>query len=105
MEIENKNKTLKKFLRILRAENNEQLLDMAKKMNISVSYLSSIENNKRKIPKDFFKNLLKEYNLDKKLKRMLINVEKEEKYNEIIKFCKDKNITKKELYLIYKKYK
>lgn len=39
-----------KFLRILRINNGEILKDMADKLNVSVSFLSAVENGKKEVP-------------------------------------------------------
>lgn len=54
-----------KFLKKLRIENNELLKDMAKKLNVRVSYLSSIENGKNDIPKEWEELIICMYNLNK----------------------------------------
>ncbi len=41
----------------LRIDNEELLMDMANKLGISASYLSSIETGKRKAPKDFIEKI------------------------------------------------
>lgn len=46
---------LGKKLRKIRIDNDEISSDMARKLEISVSYLSTIENGKRNVPKDFAK--------------------------------------------------
>lgn len=52
------------FLKQLRLKNNnERLSDMAKRLGISASYLSSIETNKRKLNNKLFEKIKKEYNL------------------------------------------
>lgn len=61
-----KSTELKKFLKIIRAKNNENMEKMAKKLNISVSYLSMIENGERKVKGGFVKTFLKKYKLNKK---------------------------------------
>lgn len=53
---------LGRFLRIYRINNNEILKDMAERLNISPSYLSSIENGKRNPTKKFISKLCKTYN-------------------------------------------
>ena len=40
-----------KKLRILRINTGETIVEMSEKLGLSTSYLSSIENGKRKIPK------------------------------------------------------
>ena len=79
---------LSKFLAIKRIENNENLFDMARKLDISIAYLSSIENGKREIPRDFFEKIKKNYNL---------NLNEEEKLKKIISYTKKIVIDMKEL--------
>ena len=79
---------LSKFLAIKRIENNENLFDMARKLDISIAYLSSIENGKREIPRDFFEKIKKNYNL---------NLSEEEKLKKIISYTKKIVIDMKEL--------
>ncbi|MDR2567892.1 MAG: helix-turn-helix transcriptional regulator [Mycoplasmataceae bacterium] len=67
-----KNNSFAILLRGIRKENNEVLYNMAKRMNISVSYLSSIEIGERKIPKNFIAKLVKIYNLPEEKKLELI---------------------------------
>ena len=57
-----------KMLKVLRVYNSETSIHMAKKLDMSLSYLSAIENSKRKIPDDFLDKLFKAYNLDEKKK-------------------------------------
>jgi hypothetical protein len=52
---------LGKKLRKIRIDNDEISSDMARKLEISVSYLSAIENGKRNIPKNFAEKLFKIY--------------------------------------------
>lgn len=61
-----KSTELKKFLKIIRIKNNENMEKMAKKLNISVSYLSMIESGERKVRGEFVKTFLKKYKLNKK---------------------------------------
>lgn len=53
-----------KFLRKLRIDNNELLKNMAEHLNVTPSYLSAIEIGKRNIPKDWFRKIVKIYNLN-----------------------------------------
>ncbi|MDR2835097.1 MAG: helix-turn-helix transcriptional regulator [Bacteroidales bacterium] len=55
-----------KVLRAIREQNNEILNDMAVKLKVSAPYLSSIENQKRKIPSNFLKKICKVYKLSEK---------------------------------------
>lgn len=54
-----------KFLRKLRVDNNENMKDMAEKLNVSVSYLSAVELGKREIPAIWNETIIREYKLDK----------------------------------------
>lgn len=54
---------LGKKLRKIRIDNDEISSDMARKLEISVSYLSAIENGKRNISKDLAEKLFKIYQL------------------------------------------
>ena len=60
-----------KLLRIIRVNSGDSAKDMAKKLNMSPSYLSTIENGKRNIPIDIDKLLIKAYNLSEKDKEKL----------------------------------
>lgn len=52
-----------KRLRILRIEREEVLFDMAQKLGLSSSYISSIETGKRKITENLLDKLRRCYNL------------------------------------------
>ncbi|MDR2567680.1 MAG: helix-turn-helix domain-containing protein [Mycoplasmataceae bacterium] len=52
-----------KLIRKIRIDNDEVLYDMAKKLNMSTAYLSSIENKRRPIPSDFLKQISEVYKL------------------------------------------
>ncbi len=54
-----------KKLRILRINTGETIVEMSEKLGLSTSYLSSIENGKRKIPKDLLENVFKNYDFSK----------------------------------------
>ena len=49
---------LGKFLRKLRIDHDEYLKDMAQKLNISISYLSAIENGVKKKDRFYVKAVL-----------------------------------------------
>lgn len=55
--------SLGKLLRKMRIDNGELLKDMADKLKISSSYLSSIEMNQRNIPADFIDRVIQVYRL------------------------------------------
>lgn len=54
---------LGKFLRKIRIDLEENLKDMADKLGVAASYLSSIESGKRNVPSTLAANLVKAYNL------------------------------------------
>ena len=54
---------LGKYLRSIRCENGELLKDMASKLSISPSMLSSIEGGTRNVPKSFVDNITNIYHL------------------------------------------
>lgn len=54
---------LGKLLRKLRIERDEYLRDMAEHLNITSSYLSAIENGKRRMPLDYIERIGKSYGL------------------------------------------
>lgn len=60
-----------KLLRIIRINSGDSAKDMAQKLNMSPSYLSTIENGKRNIPPDMEELLIKAYNLSDKDKTKL----------------------------------
>lgn len=60
-----------KELRILRIERNENISTMAKKLNISISYLSAIESGLRPIPSDLVEKIVENYNLNKERRNLL----------------------------------
>ncbi len=53
-----------KILRKMRIDCSEVLGEMAKRLNVSAAYLSSIENDGRAIPDDFVAKIAAEYKLD-----------------------------------------
>ena len=59
------------FLTNFRNEIGESLRTMASKLDISATYLSAIENNKRNIPADFLDKFMEVYNVDEDTKKQL----------------------------------
>ena len=55
--------SLGKMLRKIRIDKDENALSMAKKLGISLSYLSAIENGKRNIPDGFGDKVIASYEL------------------------------------------
>lgn len=52
-----------KFIRELRKKKNETLLTMSQKLNVSIAFLSAIENGKKQIPSDYARKIKNAYNL------------------------------------------
>ena len=62
---------LGKVLRIIRINVGDSMRDMASKLNLSVAYLSAIENGKRNIPEKFEELVINSYPLSDKDKETL----------------------------------
>ena len=60
-----------KLLRIIRINSGDSAKEMAQKLNMSPSYLSTIENGKRNIPPDMEQLLISAYNLSDRDKEKL----------------------------------
>ncbi len=60
-----------RLLKIIRINCGDSAKKMAKKLNMSPSYLSAIENGKRKIPLDMEELLIRAYNLSETDKEKL----------------------------------
>ena len=59
-----------KELRKLRIDRDETLTTMAKKMGISISYLSAIETGTRSVPDGFLDKLVQRYDLNKEMENV-----------------------------------
>ena len=66
-----------KELRKIRVDNDENINAMAKKLGISISYLSAIESGKRNIPDGMVDTIIKKYHLSKERSEMLRTAEAE----------------------------
>ena len=55
-----------KYMRILRTRNGEKMKDMAQKLNISIPFLSSVENGQKNVPQKWFSIIAEHYSLNKK---------------------------------------
>lgn len=66
-----------KELRKIRVDLDENIIDMAKKLHISISYLSSIEAGKRKIPNDLVEKIIERYHLNEERSEILRQAEAE----------------------------
>lgn len=64
---------LGKILRIIRINTSDSMRTMASKLDLSVSYLSAIENGKRNVPQDFEEKVIYSYQLSEKDKENLRN--------------------------------
>ncbi|ACS51293.1 putative transcriptional regulator [Bartonella grahamii as4aup] len=60
-----------KTLRKLRIDHSERLLDMAKKLDISVAFLSSVEIGKKSVPVGLEEKLIDLYALDQEVAEIL----------------------------------
>ena len=60
------------FLRKLRLDSNEIMKEMAIKLDVSSSFLSAVENGKKKIPESWYKKIVNLYNLNKEKQDKLI---------------------------------
>ncbi|WP_396583921.1 helix-turn-helix domain-containing protein [Bartonella grahamii] len=60
-----------KILRKLRVDHSERLLDMAKKLDISVGFLSSVEIGKKSVPVGLEEKIIELYGLDKAMAYLL----------------------------------
>lgn len=60
-----------KALRKIRIDNDELLKDMASKLDVTVAYLSAVENGTREVPDRWIDTLVKEYGLNERETRDL----------------------------------
>ena len=65
--------SLGQFLRILRIRNGEVLFDMAKKLEVSSSFLSAVEYGDRGVPKSWVEILTEKYSLDEEKQNELVD--------------------------------
>lgn len=78
--IEEDRKMITKFgkeLRKIRIDNEENLSMMSKKLGVSISYLSAIENGVREIPQDFIQKIIANYRLSRERIEILFAAEAE----------------------------
>lgn len=84
------------FLRKLRLDNGELMKDMAEKLGVSSSFLSAVENGKKKMPDSWHEVIVSLYNLEKEKQCELLNaIEESQKTVEIN--LEDLSIDKKRL--------
>lgn len=72
-----------KMLRKIRIDKNEILMDMARKLEVSASFLSSVENGKKSVPTDWCDKISDIYRLNKE--DSLILKEKAEESAKVLK--------------------
>ncbi len=60
-----------KILRKLRIDHSKRLLDMAKKLDISVGFLSSVEISKKSVPVGLEEKIIELYSLDQEVAEIL----------------------------------
>lgn len=63
-----------KVLQIIRINNDETLIEMAKRLHFSASHLSAIEHGKRKPPDDMMRLMFTAYPLSSKEKEKIENI-------------------------------
>lgn len=66
-----KTQTLKQFLKILQAENDETAYQMADKLNVSPAFLSNVANGKAKMPQILIDKIDSKYQLSNSQKQIL----------------------------------
>lgn len=60
------------FLRKLRLDSNEIMKEMATKLDVSPSFLSTVENGKKTIPKSWYEKIVNLYDLNKEQQNKLM---------------------------------
>lgn len=72
------------FLRKLRLDSGEIMKEMSVKLNVSSSFLSAVENGKKKMPDSWYDTIVDLYNLDKDKKdELMAAIEESQKSLEI----------------------
>lgn len=94
------NLTLKQFMKIYRVKRNLTLKEMARKLEISTSYLSAIENEKREININFIENILDKFDFLEDEKNILEQIVTNYFKKDIIN--KKKKLEEIELKFLYK---
>ena len=92
-----------KLMRKIRFDSNESLRTMAKRLNISAAFLSSLELGKKQIPADYQNKIAVEYQLDeqhcKALEEAIYKTN-----NRVTIGLKDLNSDKKDLTLMFARH-
>ena len=72
------------FLRKLRLDSGEIMKEMATRLDVSSSFLSAVENGKKKMPDSWYEMIIDQYNLDKeKQDELMTAIEESQKSLEI----------------------
>lgn len=77
---------LGRFLRKLRIDRSELLKDMAKRLGVTVSFLSAVENGKKSMPSDWVAKLSMEYEFSSEQKHELDDAVAESEKGIAVKF-------------------
>lgn len=67
------------YMRVLRIENHEVMGDVAKMLNVKVSFLSAVENGKKNVPTEWVDKIVGHYSLNEKEKNELLEAIEESK--------------------------
>lgn len=94
------NLTLKQFMKIYRVKRNLTLKEMARKLEISISYLSAIENEKREININLIESILDKFDFLEDEKNILEQIVTNYFKKDIIN--KKKKLEEIELKFLYK---
>ena len=69
-----------KFIRDLRMKRNETIYDTADLFNVSVPFVSAVENGKKKVPQGWYDKIVEYYDLEidakEKLKQLIVKSDK-----------------------------
>lgn len=76
------------ILKLIRIYASENAYDMAKKLDMSTSYLSSIENNKRTVPSNLLQKIKKHYDISEELEAKYIKAAEDSQRKVIINLQK-----------------
>ncbi len=67
------------YMRVLRIKNHELMSDIAELLNVSVPFLSAVENGKKNVPSDWIPKIVEHYNLNEAEQQALIDAIEESK--------------------------
>ena len=93
---------LGKLLRIVRINTGDSMRNMADKLDLSVSYLSAIENGKRNVPTNMEEKLFRAYELSEKDKQNVRDAIKETTSNIKVNITELSEMKKKLIFALTK---